>query len=483
MVKNPSQCINCHDESSWKKIHDFNHNAHTRYTIDGAHKELKCAQCHLEVNKKPIDTKLFGIYQWPKLNEKTCENCHANPHTKVFDKKTLEQKCTTCHITEGWKVVKASKDFNHSTTRFALTGKHISTTCTQCHVKDKKQIFKWESKDKAFCIECHDNVHKAQFTAKQNSKSCSECHTTTSFKKRFEFDHSAGTSFPLNGSHEKLNCIKCHVATRQVFPFKPVTFMSQYIFSDLEKTRCLTCHQDVHKAQLGNKCLNCHNEESWNKIKFDHQTQSKFPLLGKHQTVKCSKCHTTIANETVTEFKKIIPVIRFKGFGLQQCTSCHKDYHEGKMGQSCTSCHNETGWKTTKDFHKNFSLAGVHFTLQCSECHSQNRKLSGLSQECSICHKKDDIHSGTLPRCGDCHRQQFWENTKFNHSLTTFPLRGAHRTIQCQECHSRGVYQGLSTACVSCHLKDAKAATSRIHEPIASYSDCTQCHRHQFSFK
>ncbi len=563
--KNLNQCLSCHDESSWKNIHDFSHNAHTRYSIDGAHKTLKCAQCHLEVTKKPIDKKLPGIYQWPKLMEKTCESCHSNPHLKVFDKKLLAQRCTACHTTEGWKVVKANKDFNHTKTRFPLTGKHVTTTCTQCHIKDKKQIFKWESKDKGFCIECHDNVHKTQFTEKQNTKSCSECHQTDSFKKRLVFDHTLVTGYALNGAHKNQACIKCHQATTQVFPFKPITPMSQFLFPNLSKDICLTCHQDVHKGQLGSKCLTCHTEEkwkptkfdhqtqssfpltgkhekiacikchevipnvvvvefnkkipvmrfkgmgkqqcttchqdvhkgqlgsnclschnsdSWFRIKFDHQTQSQFPLKGKHQTVKCIKCHTPIPNQIVVEFKKQVPVIRFKGLGMQSCTSCHKDYHLGKMGPSCSSCHNEQGWKTTKDFHKNFSLSGVHFTLQCSECHIQNRKLSGLSQECSVCHKKDDIHSGTLPKCAECHRQQFWENTKFKHSLTTFPLRGAHRTLQCQECHaSTGIYQGLSSACVSCHLKDAVAATSRAHTPIASFNDCTTCHKHQFSFK
>lgn len=399
--KNPTQCSICHDESGWKKIHNFSHNLDTRYPIDGAHKSLKCAQCHLEVNKLPIDKKMPGIYHWPKLNELTCENCHTNPHKKTFNQKFLNQKCTTCHTTEGWKVVEAKNDFNHSDTSFKLSGKHLTTTCTQCHVKDKKQVFKWTSTDKEFCIECHENVHKNQFSLKQSNRSCSDCHGTDNFKKRKVFDHE-NTGFTLNGAHNKLECGKCHTPTNQLFPFRLQTPMSKFHFPNLSQDKCTTCHVDTHK---------------------------------------------------------------------------------GKMGQSCSSCHEETNWKVQKNFHKNFTLSGTHLTLQCTECHVQNRKLTGLSQQCGYCHKKDDVHSGNLPECAKCHLQQFWENTKFRHSLTTFPLRGAHRTLQCQSCHANGVYQGLSTTCFSCHQKDAQTAGSLAHNPIGSFINCTNCHKNQFSFK
>jgi hypothetical protein len=487
-----NKCLACHDESSWKETHDFSHSAHTRYKIDGEHKSLKCGDCHIPQQAKytsqhilPVSVaqskNKFGIYHWQKLNEKTCENCHKNIHIGVFSKQQLQKKCSECHVTSGWKVVSTGKGFDHSKTRFPLTGKHTKATCTECHVKDKKQVFVWNSKDKGFCIECHDNVHKKQFSDKLSSQSCAECHTTESFSKQKPFDHST-TRYPLKGAHVKVECSTCHTPTSSIFPVKPPKFMSKFLFPNLEKDQCLACHKDVHKAQLGKNCTSCHSEEKWKPAKFDHQTQSKFLLKGKHQELKCSECHKPTSKEFVQEFKKNIPVITYKPIS-GQCVACHKDVHKGHFGQSCNSCHSEQAWKTTKDFHKNFSLSGVHFVLQCAECHQQGRKLSGLSQQCVFCHKKDDIHTGTLPNCSECHRQQFWENAKFNHSLSSFPLRGAHRVIQCQECHSNGIYRGLSPDCFSCHQKDAQAATSFSHSPIGSFTSCTDCHRNQFSFK
>jgi nitrate/TMAO reductase-like tetraheme cytochrome c subunit len=175
----------------------------------------------------------------------------------------------------------------------------------------------------------------------------------------------------------------------------------------------------------------------------------------------------------------------------QQCVDCHKDVHRGGFGNQCQECHVPRGWKVTKDFHKNFTLTGVHYTLECAECHKDGRKLSGLSQQCMSCHQKDDVHSGTLPDCKECHRQHFWDVAGFKHSMTRFPLRGAHRTIDCLDCHNKGgwlgIYKGMSTQCQSCHAADFTAATSASalagHSAATSASDCSQCHRNQFSFK
>ncbi len=171
------------------------------------------------------------------------------------------------------------------------------------------------------------------------------------------------------------------------------------------------------------------------------------------------------------------------------CTSCHKDglAHDGHyMGICCEECHMDKGWKLTKDFHRDYNLVGVHNSLQCQECHRDNRRLAGVGQGgvgqgCYACHQKDDAHEGTLPNCAQCHRQQLWEDVTFKHSLTNFPLRGIHRTLDCSACHSRGIYQGLPSQCLNCHLSDAIGAAAFPHSPISNFLNCTDCHN-QYTF-
>jgi hypothetical protein len=105
-----------------------------------------------------------------------------------------------------------------------------------------------------------------------------------------------------------------------------------------------------------------------------------------------------------------------------------------------------------------------------------------MSDKCVLCHQKDDIHNGTLPNCGTCHRQQFWENTDFKHSLTQFPLRGIHRTLDCYACHYSGIYKGIPNQCVNCHLQDALNFKGVPNHQTLLGRSCNECHN-EFSFQ
>ncbi|MEQ1876128.1 MAG: cytochrome c3 family protein, partial [Bdellovibrionia bacterium] len=453
-IKRPNDCMTCHNEKSWSDIHAFDHDVNTRYKIDGEHLKAKCNECHLpKKGSGGRSVQALGIYQWPNLLTKTCENCHKSPHTKVFSAEMQKKRCTECHSTTGWKAGADKKSFDHGKTRFLLTGAHLKLRCNECHVKQKAQVFKFSNVDLKFCIDCHSNVHKGQFSAKFASQSCAECHGTTRWTERLPFDHSL-TTFALKGEHEKLKCSECHKPTNQPFGGKIKTLKAKFLYPDLSAKDCQTCHADFHNKQLGNKCSACHNEKSWRPSQFDHSTQSQFVLRGKHEKLKCEECHKPVSGQFVEWKKKRFQVIGYKPVG-QACIDCHRDPHKGKLGNRCQDCHGERDWRATRDFHKNFALTGVHYTLGCEECHKDKRKLVGMSGDCVVCHQKDDVHSGTLPKCGECHRQQFWENSSWKHSLAGFPLRGVHRTLECIECHNQGVYRGTPSACVSCHLQDA----------------------------
>lgn len=541
-----NQCAKCHTENDWKKIHDFNHNQTTRYPLDGKHLELKCADCHLPNDPKNptrLKNKTIGVYHWDQLDTKTCENCHANPHIGQFKKELLSKKCSTCHTTESWSSMKSGTGFDHGKTRFQLLDAHSKTACASCHNINGKQVFKFKSveqkfcidchsstkipfslqrpnisakelkagghqsfksqfkfksADQKFCIDCHDNVHVGQFSQKFSSQSCTTCHSTQNFTERLSFNHNE-TTYSLKGAHDKLNCSDCHTPTKSAFNLKMPNisgkdfkngrqaWKGQFHFQELEAKACLSCHQDYHKGQLGSDCMKCHNETSWKTPPFDHNRSTKFALTDKHKDVDCKKCHLPLKNEWTLFKKEQRPVLKFRPTS-PLCSDCHKDVHKGNFGKQCQECHSAREWKTTKDFHKNFTLTGVHYSLECAECHKDGRKLAGLSQQCLSCHQKDDPHTGTLPNCKECHRQQFWEVAGFKHSMTRFPLRGAHRTAECMDCHYKGgnqaFYQGLNTQCQSCHAADFSGAGAiSAHSTQTSASDCSQCHRNQFSFK
>ncbi len=493
--QDPNKCQNCHTETSWKKVTAFDHNKQTHFVIDGKHQEINCLGCHVEniVTKKPLP---IGIYKWSQLKAKNCETCHQSPHLKSFSSALLKKQCTECHITSSWYDMKSGTSFDHSKTRLPLSGAHTQTKCADCHGKSGKQVFKFKSVDLKFCIDCHQNIHTNQFSKSLNIQNCSQCHRTENFKDRLNFDHST-TRYPLDESHNKIKCEECHKPSGQeIFLLKPNIHrlnkaslpdkfafkLTQFKMPKVEKTECLACHTDYHNGQLGSQCLNCHSITEWKETKFEHNKQSRFQILGKHENVKCSECHKPLSNQFVSYKNKQRNVTLFKPLAAQ-CNTCHKDVHSGSFGKKCEECHTEKGWKITKDFHKNFTLTGVHYSLACNECHRGERKLSGMSNQCLTCHAKDDVHSGTLPQCQECHRQQFWEVAGFKHSLTQFPLRGAHRTLDCMECHKTGTYKGLSSQCASCHLQAAISTIKFNHVAEPNFmSRCTECHKNHFKW-
>ncbi len=490
---NLNQCLNCHNETKWEQTHGFDHNKNTRYAITGKHKEVSCRECHVNAkkNEKPV-----GRYHWAALETKTCENCHASPHTKSFPKELLKKKCTECHFTDDWFIpTRTKKGFDHDKTRFKLTGRHFNLDCMKCHAVNGKEVYKFASFKQNFCIDCHNSPHKDQFHKEFAEQACNECHTTKDFVKTLPFDH-AKTKFILKGAHKELKCNDCHTEVKREVAAtkedskksagkgnsKKTTVWHKYIFAGLEEKACMTCHADFHQEQLSKNCTDCHNEKEWISPRYDHNKQSRYKLVGKHSDVKCSECHKPEAGKTVafgTERKKY-PVVHYKPMSTD-CQSCHADDdpHKGQFGSACNKCHVERGWKISKDFHKNFLLHGQHFALTCTECHIDDRRLAGMGDNCIGCHQKDDVHRGTLPNCADCHRQQMWDQTKFRHAMT-FPLRGAHRTLDCVECHKNNVYQGTPNNCFSCHWPDAAAVTAPVHG-VTTHMNCFNCHN-QFTF-
>lgn len=328
----------------------FNH-AFTNFVLKGAHKTAGCDGCHAAGRK---------FRQAPGR----CIDCHksSDPHQGH-----LGQACDGCHGEDGWKRV---KPFDHTKTRFVLTGAHTRVACAACHVGEKYKDLA------ATCVSCHriQDVHAGRHGAK-----CETCHSTQSWKA-VRFDHAKATRFPLRGEHAKLKCEACHTGD----PSREKPAMT-----------CVTCHQksDPHKGQLGNRCEQCHNETGWRqKVKFDHES-TRFPLIGLHAAVPCEDCHRT------PSFKD----------AAKACVGCHKDtHHEGRLGAACATCHNPNGWarwRFNHDKQTTYPLTGAHMGLQCHACHTAKNVAKAMAPtNCFGCHSADDKHQGQFGRaCDKCH--------------------------------------------------------------------------------
>lgn len=420
-----AKCADCHGENSWKEA-KFDHDK-TRFALTGKHSDIKCTDCHKNNNFK--DT------------PRTCVACHRKDDDQKGHKGQFGDKCETCHSAKLWK----SSSFNHDAdTRYALRGKHRSTSCGDCHTGPIYRV-----KLSQECYACHkkDDKHKESL-----GKDCGSCHTERNWKESPKFDHEA-TTFPLLGKHAKVECKDCHKSA---------------MFKEAPKD-CFSCHKkdDKHMGNLGEKCADCHVERDWKTTagRFNHD-RTKFQLRNGHaeSKIKCVACHKDVRSFRQTPL---------------DCLSCHKkdDKHEGQQGAKCDQCHSDKSWKTTQFDHalSRFPLTGRHTSTPCKGCHETNR-YKDAPKDCFSCHENKDKHKQRFGmRCETCHNTRAWSIWDFDHDRrSTYRLDGAHRKVACESCHKETAPKGknaavVGSACIACHRTDD------VHDGQFG-TRCEQCH-------
>jgi len=160
--------------------------------------------------------------------------------------------CESCHSIQTAKFAVAA--FSHTKTTFALTGRHQSLVCSQCH-KEETGAFpagsgtairlKGVARD---CRGCHTDVHLGQLDSK-----CETCHQSESFKLPAYKHRSSQMSGFMVGRHAKATCDACHKPFVGQSAAGPVTALRFKV-----ETRCLACHVDNHRGALGPNCGDCH---------------------------------------------------------------------------------------------------------------------------------------------------------------------------------------------------------------------------------
>jgi len=466
-----ARCENCHVEHQgrnfeliwWEKGQENFDHSKTGFFLQGKHANLKCRQCHQAkflTDKSILNSQSVNSERTFLGLQSECLSCHYDEH-----RGELGSNCLDCHQFTSWKPAVL---FDHTSTAFPLTGKHLQVDCIKCHPlqtdsrnAEDKNFVKFRLNTFRGCISCHRDVHQNQF-----GKECSTCHNTSGWKNydRTQFTHEK-TRYPLYGRHRLVSCEKCHL------PGRPRT--------DIRFQHCQDCHSDFHQGQFRFRpdqgaCESCHDVNGFSPAKFtiEQHNQTKFILEGAHLAIPCTACHQRINTGLSTE------TIQFK-FSTTDCIACHRNPHPGSSAkyfqdQNCQNCHSIEGWLKIKFNHSQttFPLESGHSRLRCTACHLIKSKseviIISLSPYCQDCHR--DPHNNqfetilvggkSITPCHNCHSAKSWLPEKFDHNkYSAFKLEGAHKKLSCNQCHrlvESGEkkfirYKPIPHTCADCH--------------------------------
>lgn len=296
---------------------------------------------------------------------------------------------------------------------------------------------------------------------------CSLCHTGADWhtiRADFVFDHDGETGVALVGAHAQAECLRCHNDRGPV-----ATFAAR---------GCSGCHEDVHRAQLGKDCVACHVESDWQvREAIAKHSETRFPLVGAHAAAACWRCHP---GADVGDFAR----------ASTECIACHAsdlarasvpDHQALGYVDACERCHLPTSWQGAAFDHSTWPLTGAHRGADCAACHA-NGVFAGTPTDCAACHLEDyqattdpnHVAAGFPTQCETCHTTSTWAGALFDHS--SWPLTGAHTSVDCSACHLGGVYAGTPTDCAACHLDDYAATTDPNHASAGFPTSCEDCH-------
>lgn len=199
-------------------------------------------------------------------------------------------------------------------------------------------------------------------------------------------------------------------------------------------------------ADLENDCSNCHKV-----------------FAAGEQTALCLDCHKEIAADVTS--KTGMHGLLAKDTPQLVCKDCHTE-HKGRDADVVGLVRSAFDHDRT-----DFPLRGAHAGRDCAACHAAGKPWRDAPSTCVACHGDEQPHQKRLgDDCAGCHSEERkWPDVRFDHSKTSFPLRGAHADVVCASCHVDEVWKGLPKTCVSCHSGDDVHRGSR-------GTNCASCH-------
>ena len=356
VTKAGNDCSRCHGASSWKELLFQHVQPFTEFALDGKHKTVECAKCHVPVRVAGADVRRY------RPVGAACEGCHADPHKGKFrvfapsgapggaagserratwrrGKADLAVRpavlaaggaaggtsCASCHTTEDW----AKGAFDHDRTGFPLDAGHRAAPCSTCHGQGTLS----QAVPRA-CSACHDDVHGGRL-----GNRCQRCHKATEWRETtFDADAHRRSAFPLTGRHAFTPCDACHGDKRDRGFGRPVT-------------ACIACHEpawaraaspaaSVNHAQAGfpQTCQQCHSAWRFSPAGFPAHDACFQLKGGKHAGVRCLSCHTTFPAVDLSQPLTCATT-------TTNCQACHAcDKHSlvpgfACMERKCYECH------------------------------------------------------------------------------------------------------------------------------------------------
>jgi hypothetical protein len=235
-------CKSCHTEAAWKpSTYDEVRHQRSRLPLQGAHKAVPCAACHVtDVPPAPLAQR----FHWEGRTMR-CDACHTtsatiatkDPHRGQFG----AQDCASCHTQEAWDPSTFGKSA-HQQTGFPLVGSH-DQACAACHVKGPNDVTDFIGTPRE-CAGCHLDPHLGQFAGRGGKDGCARCHTLMNWEPT-RFDHNSQQArFPLTGRHAEVECAACHVSASRQLPDGTTRDVTHYF--PIEQRACDECHQNPH---------------------------------------------------------------------------------------------------------------------------------------------------------------------------------------------------------------------------------------------
>ncbi len=153
---------------------------------------------------------------------------------------------------------------------------------------------------------------------------------------------------------------------------------------------------------------------------------------------------TTKANASTFE-RMVMPGEVIEGHAKyeNECSRCHRPFSKASQKGLCLECHKKVSddIKTKKGFHGKSPEVKA---AKCRHCHTEHKG------------RKADVVS--------------MDKDLFDHSISDFPLKGAHTSVKCAKCHKpKKKYRAAPAKCIDCH-KDDDAHNEQLGKK------CADCH-------
>lgn len=213
-------CSQCHSVRGFEKF-NFSIEQHNAgpFPLRNSHEAVPCIDCHKKQDQWSF--RKIGI---------SCKDCHSDIHIRKIEPRFYpDGNCKVCHNEKRWSDV----SFDHSATKFQLTGQHLNQPCRLCHFRaDGSGVIQQKFYElSSACTTCHNDNHNHQFD-KNGVTDCFACHDTQNWEP-MKFNHD-NTAFRLDGKHVNVPCGKCHKPNQEG--------NNTYIQYKIKEFKCESCH-------------------------------------------------------------------------------------------------------------------------------------------------------------------------------------------------------------------------------------------------